>query len=361
MGEQKQDLKGNGYRMPPGEVTNKQLRLSVLDVAPVVAGSTAQATVRNTLDLARLVEELGYTRYWLAEHHNSPSIASAAPDILIGHIASATSSIRVGAGGVMLPNHSPLHVAETFRLLEALHPGRIDLGLGRAPGTDSLAALALRRSPQALSAADFPQQLEELLGFLHDDLDPDHPFSSIVAIPAGVEPPEIWMLGSSTFGGSAAAQLGLGFAFAHHINPGLAVDVLRAYRERFQPSIDRAEPESILTVSAIVADTDERAAEIATSVELTWVLLASGRHEPLLSVEDALSYPWTPAEERQREAGRSRHIIGSPERVRDQIKQLAEAAQADEVMVLTMVHDHADRRRSYELLAEAFALSPAAR
>jgi luciferase family oxidoreductase group 1 len=336
------------------------LPLSVLDLSPIVAGSNAGQALRNTLDLAGRVDALGYTRYWLAEHHNTPGIASSSPEIVIGHVASVTRWLRVGSGGVMLPNHSPLKVAESFRVLEALHPGRIDLGIGRAPGTDRLAALALRRSAEALSVDDFPEQLHDLLGFLGDDLEPDHPFRRVVAAPVGVPPPELWILGSSDYGGAVAAQLGLGFAFAHHINPVPAVETMLAYRARFRPSRHRAAPHAILALSITCAETDERAEELAASQDVAWVHLAAGRPIPLPSVEDARGYQWSPVEELQRRTIRQRRLIGSPEAVRDRMERLVEATAADEVMVHTMVHDHADRVRSYELLAEAFGLQPPA-
>jgi luciferase family oxidoreductase group 1 len=332
------------------------LPLSVLDLSPIVAGSTATQALRNTLDLARRVDALGYTRYWLAEHHNTPSIASSSPEIVIAQVASATTALRVGSGGVMLPNHSPLKVAESFRVLEALHPGRIDLGIGRAPGTDRLAALALRRSTAGLSVDDFPEQLRDLLGFLHDDLPEEHPFRRVVAAPVGVSPPELWMLGSSDYGGAVAAQIGCGFAFAHHINPAPAVETMRAYRDQFRPSRHRSAPHAILALSVACADTDEEAERLAASQDVAWVHLAAGRPIPLPTVEDALAYAWTQGEELQRRAVRQRRVIGGPSRVREMVERLVDATAADEVMVTTMVHDHAARVRSYELLAEAFGL-----
>ena len=212
-------------------MAEKSYALSVLDLSPVSTGSTSAQALRNTVDLAQLADELGYTRHWLAEHHNTRLIASSVPELMIGHVANATKRIRVGSGGVMLPNHSPLHVAEAFRVLEALHPGRIDLGLGRAPGTDTVTALALRRSRQAVFSDEFPQQLDELLGFLSDDFAEEHPFRHVKAMPMDVGTPEIWLLGSSDFSAQLAAKLGLGFAFAHHIQPSPAIAALRMYRD----------------------------------------------------------------------------------------------------------------------------------
>jgi luciferase family oxidoreductase group 1 len=340
-----------------GSYLRSVLPLSVLDLSPIVAGSNATQALRNTIDLARRADALGFTRYWLAEHHNTPSIASSSPEIVIAQVASATTSLRVGSGGVMLPNHSALKVAESFRVLEALHPGRIDLGIGRAPGTDRLAALALRRSSSALNVDEFPEQLRDLLGFLHDDLPPEHPFGRVVAAPVGVAPPELWMLGSSDYGGAVAAQLGCGFAFAHHINPEPAVETMLAYRTQFQPSRHRARPHAILGLSVTCAETDDEAERLAASQDVAWVHLAMGRPVPLPRVEDALAYPWTAAEELERRSIRRRRVIGGPARVRATIERLVEATAADEVIVTTMVHDHIARVRSYELLAESFALA----
>ena len=247
---------------------NRPYRLSVLDVSPVTSGSSSMEALRNTLDLARLADGLGFKRYWLAEHHNTPLIASSAPEIMIGHVAGVTSRIRVGSGGIMLPNHTPLKVAEMFRVLEALHPGRIDLGIGRAPGTDPLTALALRRSRQALSAEDFPARLEDLLAFLDHGFPEDHPLRPIRAMPDDVPMPEIWLLGSSDFSSILAAQMGLRFAFAHHIQPTPAVAALRLYHKHFQPSEHLKEPSALIGVSVVCAETDERARELALPLGL---------------------------------------------------------------------------------------------
>src|SRR5580704_8616236 len=238
--------------------------LSVLDISPVPSGSSSSDALRNTLDLAKLTDALGYRRYWLAEHHNTALIASTSPEILIGHVADVTQRIRVGSGGVMLPNHAPLKVAETFRMLEALHPGRVDLGLGRAPGTDSLTALALRRSREAMNADDFPQQLSELMAFLGPGFPEGHPFHHVKAMPEDVPSPEIWLLGSSDFSAQLAAQRGLRFAFAHHIQPEPAVRALRMYRDFFRASAALAKPEVLIGMSVLVADTEKRALERAS-------------------------------------------------------------------------------------------------
>jgi luciferase family oxidoreductase group 1 len=331
----------------------------VLDVSPVPSGSTSSDALRNTLDLAQLADQLDYTRYWLAEHHNTPLIASSAPEIMIGHIASATKNIRVGSGGIMLPNHTPLKVAETFRVLEALHPGRVDLGLGRAPGTDSLTALALRRTRQALEADDFPARLEDLLAFLDHGFPSNHPFERIRAMPDDVPMPEIWLLGSSDFSAILAAQMGLRFAFAHHIQPSPAIAAMRLYHENFVPSEHLKKPESLIGVSVVCAETDERAKELALPLQLTLLRFRTGRMGRFPTIEEAKNHPYSAEERAIIEMNRDRSFIGSPATVRENLTRLADASGTSEIMITTMTHEHADRRRSYELLAEAFSLSPA--
>lgn len=336
--------------------TEKSYRLSVLDVSPVPSGASSADALRNTLNLAQLADELGYTRYWLAEHHNTPLIASSVPEVMIGHVAAVTKRIRVGSGGVMLPNHAPLKVAEAFRVLEALHPGRVDLGLGRAPGTDSLTALALRRSREALSADDFPAQMDELLAFLDGGFPANHPFQHVRAMPDDVSAPEIWLLGSSDFSAQLAGRLGLRFAFAHHISPLPAVGALRLYNALFRPLRGLAGPEAILAVSVLCAETDERAEELAKPLGLTLLRFRQGRIGRFPSPAEAADYPYTPEEREIIRANRVRSFIGSPDTVRDEILSVIEQTGARELMVTTMTHDHADRRRSYELLAETFGL-----
>lgn len=331
--------------------------LSVLDVSPVSSGSSGVHALHNTLELACLADRLGYERYWLAEHHNLPSIASSAPEIMIGHVASVTERIRAGAGGIMLPNHAPLKVAETFRVLEALHPGRIDLGIGRAPGTDPVTAMALRRSPDGLEAEDFPQLFGELLAFSGDGFPEEHPFRSVVAMPADVELPPIWLLGSSGYSARAAGQMGLGYAFASHFSPADPAPAMRAYRESFEPSEDFERPSAILAVAAVCGETDEQARILASSMELAWVRMRSGNPGTLPSPEEAMAYPYTPAERRLADAYRSMHIVGDTQSVRARIEEVAEHTAADEVMVTTNVYDHGERLRSYERLAAAFAIA----
>ncbi len=332
--------------------------LSVLDVSPVSSGSSSARALRNILELARLADHLGYQRYWLAEHHNLPSIASSAPEVMIGHVASQTERIRVGAGGIMLPNHAPLKVAETFRVLEALHPGRIDLGIGRAPGTDPVTAMALRRSRDGLGEAeDFPRQFGELLAFSGDGFPEDHPFRSVVAMPGDVGLPPIWLLGSSGYSARAAGEMGLGYAFASHFSPTDPTPAMRAYRESFESSKDFGRPSAVLAVAVICGETDEHAERLASSMELAWVRMRTGNPEPLPSPEEAMGYPYAPAERRLADAYRSMQVVGDPRVVRERIGELAERTAADEVMVTTNVHDHGERLRSYQRLAEAFAIA----
>jgi luciferase family oxidoreductase group 1 len=340
--------------------------LSVLDVSPVSSGSNGAQALRNTLELARLTDQLGYKRYWLAEHHSAPSIASSAPEIMIGHVANETERIRVGAGGILLPNHAPLKVVETFRILEAIHPGRIDLGIGRAAGTDPVTATALRRSPERLEE-DFPQQLGELLAFSGMVRFPeDHPFRSVVAMPSDVRLPPIWLLGTSGYSAKMAGAMGFGYAFLTNFSPTAApapaMRAIRAYRESFQPSENFERPLAILTVAVICGETDEDAKKLATSRELAELPRQSGNPVPLPrlpSPEEAMDYPYTPAERRLLDDFRSTQVVppGDPSTVRARIEELAGHTAADEVMVITNVYDHAERLRSYVLLAEAFAIA----
>ena len=330
------------------------LWLSVLDLSPVSSGSNGAQALRNTLEVARLADRLGYERYWLAEHHNLPSVASSAPEVMIGHVAGGTSRIRVGAGGIMLPNHAPLRVAETFRVLEALHPGRVDLGIGRAPGTDPVTAAILRRARNGQGEDDFPQQFSELLAFSGDGFPEGHPLRSVIAMPSDVELPPIWLLGSSGYSARAAGEMGIGYAFASHFSPTDPAPAMRAYRESFEPSEDFERPSAILAVSVICAETTERAEELASSMQLAWVRMRSGNPGPLPSPKEAMAYPYTPAERRLAEAYRSMQVIGDPRIVRARLEELAERTAADEVMVTTNVYDHDERLSSYERLAEVF-------
>jgi luciferase family oxidoreductase group 1 len=327
--------------------------LSVLDQSPIAEGSTPAQALRNSLDLAELVDALGYHRYWVAEHHATPALACAAPEILIGAIAPRTRRIRVGSGGVMLPHYSPLKVAETFSSLSGLHPERIDLGLGRAPGTDPMTMLALQRDRRSAPGDDFIEQLVELLGLLEDRLPPNHPFARHAGtLPGLPERPEPWLLGSSPQSALWAAQLGLPYSFADFINPQGA-PIAADYRGRFVDSERLGAPRVSVGVIAICAETDDEAERLAASSRMMLSLLRQGRLIQIPPVDKALRY----LETRERSSGGRRAVIGAPETVRAGIEQVASEYGAEEVLVLTITHDHAARRRSYELIAEAFGLA----
>ncbi|WP_370943699.1 LLM class flavin-dependent oxidoreductase [Amycolatopsis sp. cg5] len=318
--------------------------LSVLDLAPIVNGSDAGAALRNTVALSKHVEGLGYHRYWLAEHHNMPGIASSATSVLIGQVAAATSTMRVGSGGVMLPNHASLVIAEQFGTLEALHPGRIDLGIGRAPGSDQRTAMALR-GPGGLSAENFPQQLTELIEYFEVS---DKPVRAAVA--EGNKPP-IWLLGSSGFSARLAGQLGLPFSFAHHFAPDNTLAAVQLYRDSFRPSEVLDAPYVMLGASVIAADSDEHARYLAGPSGLTFLSLRRGRPIPLPTPEEAAAYPYTDMDRMFVEDRFASSIIGSPETVQKGLETLLSDTDADELMITTMVHAHADRVHSYDLVA----------
>lgn len=332
--------------------------ISVLDLAIVAEGSEPPQALRNSVELVQHVERLGYKRHWVAEHHNIPGIASAAPAVLAAELAAVTSEIRVGSGGVMLPNHAPLVVAEQFGTLEGLHPGRIDLGIGRAPGTDPMTAAALRRSADPLSAEDFPQQLGELTAFFDGSFPAGHPYSAIEAVPGRGSRPEVWLLGSSDYSAQAAGILGLPFSFAHHFSPRNTEPALRIYRESFRPSKWLDQPHSMVAAAAIVAEDDERARWLAGPARLSFARLRSGRPTRFPTPEEAAEHDFTPGEEAAVKTVSG--VIGDPEKVRAGLDELAERTGADELMVTTMVHSQPDRLRSYELLAEAMELQPRA-
>jgi luciferase family oxidoreductase group 1 len=326
-------------------------RLGILDQSPISEGMTGAEALHNTLDLARLADRLGYHRYWVAEHHGTPMLACPSPEALIGPIAAATSRLRVGSGGVMLPHYSPLKVAETFSMLSGLYPGRIDLGLGRAPGTDQTTAFALQRDRRHLPPDDFPGQLAELLAYLGGSLPPEHPFARLAILPGRPHRPEPWLLGSSPQSGIWAAELGLPYAFADFIQPGGAAIAAR-YREDFASSEWGAAPRVIVAAWALCADTGEEAERLAASSRMAFTLLRRGRLIPVPPVETALRFF---AEEGHVPSGR-RTIVGSPPTVRRGIEALASEYGAGEVLIVTITHDHDARRRSYELIAEEFGL-----
>ena len=318
---------------------------------PVRAGSTAQLALRESVELAQFAERLGYVRYWFAEHHGMASIASSAPEILIGHIASATSRIRVGSGGIMLPNHAPLRVAEVFHTLAALHGERIDLGIGRAPGTDPATSRALR----PFDSDQFGAQVHELLGLSRATLAEDHPFARVRVVPGDISLPPVWVLASSGATAAFAGSLGLGYGFARHFSPNPPGPPIRAYRERFIPSSDFPRPHVILGVSVVCAPTDDEADYLARSSDLAWVRLHRGEFGlPLPSPQEAADYPYSAQERVVVDANRLRHFVGSPPRVVGFLRNLTEEADADEIMVTSAIYGKEERFRSYELLAGAW-------
>lgn len=335
-------------------MTNSRVTLSVLDQSPVAQGMTGGQALKNSIDLAQLADGLGYHRYWMAEHHATPMLACAAPEVMIGQIAMATSRMKIGSGGIMLPHYSPFKVAETFSMLAGLYPGRIDLGVGRAPGSDPRTALALQRDRRRGMADDFTDQLGELIAYLHDALPNEHPFERLPRLMPGVpETPDLWLLGSSEQSGIWAAELGLPYMFADFINP-LGAEIAQAYRRNFAGR--DAKPRSAVAVSVICAPTDEEAWHLSASWRLAIHRLHEGRALPIVEVDRAEQilaerYGSVDAIPRGR-----RLIFGSPKTVADGIEAVARDYQADEVMVVTIVHDHQIRRRSYELIAEAFGL-----
>lgn len=333
---------------------------SALDLSPVATGSSGPAALRNTIDLAQLADALGYTRYWVAEHHNLPSIASSAPDIMIGQIGAVTKGIRIGSGGVMLPNHAPLQVMERFKVLEALFPGRIDLGLGRAPGTDQVTSLALRRRQNISEDDDFLDRFQEMMLFEQNAFPDNHPFSKVRAMPADVRLPPVYLLGSSGYSAELAAHIGAPFSFAHHFASHDPVDAMMSYRTHFKPNPNGDPPLAILAIALVAADTDAEADRLAASVDLNYVRRSKGEFLPIASPEEAVAYPYTPMDRARIAQNRERLMIGSPATIRAKLMPLVEATQADEVMVTTMVHDHAARRHSYELMAKEFGLTPRA-
>jgi luciferase family oxidoreductase group 1 len=330
--------------------------LSVLDLSPVPEGSTAAQSLKNTLDLARHAERLGYHRYWLAEHHNMPGIASAATSVVIGHVAAGTSTIRVGAGGIMLPNHAPLMIAEQFGTLAALHPGRIDLGLGRAPGTDMLTARALRRNMDA-GVDTFPQDVVELINYFA----PAEENQRVRAVPGEGEDVEVWVLGSSTYGAQLAAMLGLPYAFASHFAPAEMEHAIDIYRSRFQPSERLAKPRLMLGLNVFAADTDAEAKLLFSSLQQAFVNLRTGRPGKLPAPVADYDAALDPMATAMLANALSCAVVGSPATVRAGLDAFVRRTGADELMVTAQIYDHAARLKSFEILAEAHrALSQAA-
>jgi luciferase family oxidoreductase group 1 len=325
--------------------------LSVLDLAVVNEGGTSATALADTTTLARHAEALGYTRFWVAEHHNMPTVASTTPAVLIAHLAAATTTIRLGSGGVMLPNYPSLVVAEQFAMLEALHPGRIDLGIGRAPGTDPATAAALRRAPTSLSVDEFPRYLLDLRGLLGDRRGNDGLWIRFAATPVATSKPEIVLLGSSGYSAQLAGQLGLPFAFAHHFDMGGTLQALGLYHQNFTPSVVLDRPYAIVTANVLTAPTDEEAAWLAMSGQLTIYAIRHGRFTPLLPPEKAAAHPDLPLAQQMP----TNRIVGSPTTVVADLDYLVEATVANELMIFTSAYRIEDRVRSLELLAHAWA------
>lgn len=330
--------------------------ISVLDLVPRPQGTGSQQAFHNSIDLAQKSEAWGYERYWIAEHHNTDSFISSATVLLIGLIAANTKKIRVGSGGVMLPNHSPLAVAEQFLTLESLYPGRIDLGLGRAPGTDQLTAFALRRSRELLAADDFPQQIELLRAYAGElELAPGHPLAKVRAAPADVPLPPLWILGSSTFGAELAARLGLPYSFAYHFSPQAAPLALSAYNNGFRPSAALKEKRAMLGVSVVCADTEEEADRLAGTHDLMWLQIRSGRRGLLPTADEAAAYPYTEEERMLVDQSRQMLVWGNPDQVAGKLHELKDRFSVDEFIVTSHIASHEARLRSYELVSQVFA------
>lgn len=326
----------------------KKINLSVLDLCPILSGHTASYSFNESLKLAQFAEELGFTRYWLAEHHNMEGIGSSAPEVLIAHMASNTQKIRVGSGGIMLPNHATLHMAEIFKTLSALYPDRIDFGVGRAPGSGSKAAHLLRGA-RGLSAEEFPHEFEQMINWFIDDNGPHN----VAAVPNKVTMPEVWVLGSSDFGAMFAAHKGFPYSFAQHFSHLPALEILRMYHEEFRPSKFFQEPKAMMGCHIICADTDEEARNLALSSDLSFSLFVqTGKSIPLPSVEEAKAYPYTEKDWQDVRAGSMPKFVGSPETIERLLKPYLKSGLLDELMILSMIHDQEKRRRSYELTSQ---------
>ena len=330
--------------------------VSVLDLVPLVEGGTSIDALRNAAELARAVDRFGYHRLWYAEHHNMPGVMATTPEIMIAQAGSMTTRIRLGSGGVMLPNHSPLKVAESYKLLEAMYPGRIDLGIGRAPGTDRVTALALRRSREALTADDFGEQFEELIAWGSGKFPPNSLFRSVRAMPDDMPLPPIYLLGSSDQGARFAAQVGLAFAFAGHFSTDPPEHAMHAYRSRFSTTGALRNPHAILALAVYCADTEAAAQRLASSMQLAFVRLRAGRPGRLPSPDAAMAHVFAPEEVLVADFYKHLAIVGTPEQVLARIEELVSRTQADEIMIATQAFEPAARIRSYELIARSFNL-----
>jgi luciferase family oxidoreductase group 1 len=338
--------------------------LSILDQSPIISGQTPAAAIRASIELAQAADRLGYHRYWLAEHHAMTGLADPCPEILLGQLGAHTRRIRIGTGGVLLPYYSPLKVAEVFRMYEALFPGRVDLGIGRAPGGNLMTARAM--NAEAFLADDrFPTQVQELVGYLDDSLPPEYPYHMVKAMPSGPTSPQVWLLGSSDYSAALAAYLGLRFAFAHFINAQVGGSaggdtVMRAYRQDFRASYRERRPCAMLTVFVICAPTHSEAEALAASIDLRRYQMSQGIEAPIATPQEAQAYVYSVQARAIVERERARAVIGAPDAVKARLLALKEQFGADELMVITITGDYATRLRSYELLAEAFDLGSAA-
>jgi luciferase family oxidoreductase group 1 len=329
------------------------IKLSVLDQSPISEGMSPQEALQHTVELARFVEKLGFTRFWVSEHHDSPSLAGSSPEVLIAHLAQNTAKIRVGSGGVMLPHYSSYKVAENFRLLEGLNPDRIDLGLGRAPGGMPMASMALSDGKHR-DVNRYPEQIDELLGYLTDSLPDSHPYQGLTAAPKIRTMPEVWMLGSSPSSAMLAAQKGLPYTFAQFINGEGGPQYTQAYRNNFVPSDYLDKPKNTVAVFTICAETDEEAERVASSIDLSLIMLEQGMSSNgTPSPEKAAAYQYSPFEMARVRENRKRMIVGNPEKVRREILQLSEDYQAEEIMLVSITYDFKDKIKSFQLIAEA--------
>lgn len=328
-----------------------KIPLSVLDLVPVTTDTPPAAALQRTLDLARLADELGYERYWFAEHHSLASVASSSPEVLIAHVVAHTRRIRVGSGGIMLPNHAPLRIAEAFQTLEALYPGRIDFGIGRAPGTEGAAIRALR----AVSGEHFSNLMTEMLALSRKQFAPGHMLHRVRVMPDDIDLPPIWVLGSSGASATSAGAAGFGYGFATHFSPDPAGPALRAYRDNFRPSKAFAKPHAVLAVAVTCAEDEAEARRLESTMELTWLRISKGEYLPLPSPEEAAAYEWTEGDRDALRRQRGPSIVGNPEQVRQQLQQMQTDTSADEIMIVTNIYDHEARLHSYRLLAEAFS------
>jgi len=331
------------------------MKLSVLDQSPISRGSSPEQALKNTVQLAKLTEELGYTRFWVAEHHNTNGLASVSPEVLISHIASETTSIRIGSGGVLLPQYSPLKVAENFKLLEALFQGRIDLGIGRSPGGSKDTRLALTDSFQK-NMSEFPRQLSDLEGFLHNTLPQGHPYRMVKATPRTKKSPPLWVLGLSERGAANAAEIGANFTFGHFIDPTHGIDALNSYRENFVPFKEGDMPTANVCIFVVCAETEEKAEELALSQDKWLLNVGKGADTKVPSIEEVKKHPLRQGELKALRKNRRRCVIGTPEKVKRELEILSDYYQTDEFMIITNIYDFEAKATSYRLLAEAFDL-----